>query len=92
MRTTVTLDEDVLRELNKYIKKEDKSFKQALNEVLKIGLNMLKAPKNKNANYKVMSFKCGNFKPGIDPLRLNQLFDELEEQDFIEESLRKEKL
>jgi hypothetical protein len=38
MRTTLTLDEDVIEKLNKEMKRSGKSFKETVNEYLRLGL------------------------------------------------------
>ena|SRR3989442_11904079 len=40
MRTTITLDDDVVVKLNAAMKRSNKSFKETVNEFLRIGLSM----------------------------------------------------
>ena len=43
MRTTLTLDEDIARLLKQISKRRDTSFKQVVNDALRLGLNQLTA-------------------------------------------------
>jgi len=83
MRTTVTLDEDVLRELRKIMRAEDKSFKQALNDTLRRGLKPGPAPGGKKRRFRVKPHNSP-FRTGIDPAKLNQLADELDADAFLD--------
>lgn len=84
MRTTVTLDPDVAEKLKAYAHRSKLSFKQALNEVIRRGLQAQQRAA-KRAGFQVQPHH-GGFRPGIDPARLNQLLDELEIQDFAREA------
>ena len=80
MRTTLTLDDDVADALREQVKLLNKPFKQVVNDVLRRGLS----PGTKEAvrpPFKVTPVSSG-FQPGIDPLKLNQLLDQLEVEDF----------
>lgn len=83
MRTTVTLDPDVAEKLKAYAHRGHLSFKQALNELIRRGLQSQQQA-TKRARFQVEPHH-GGFRPGIDPARLNQLLDELEVEDFIGE-------
>lgn len=47
MRTTVTLDDDVAAKLKERIRRSGESFKKALNEVLRLGLNVSRTVKRR---------------------------------------------
>lgn len=84
MRTTLTLDDDVADFLKLQSRLQDRSFKQVVNEVLRRGM----APGTQGPElppYRVVPNRSG-LVPGVDPLRLNQLNDELEVEDFAVES------
>ncbi len=81
MRTTVTLDDDVLRELRRLMKAEDRSFKDALNETVRRGLAAGRQRTNKRRRFRVRPHSS-EFRSGIDPGKLNQLVDELEAAEF----------
>ena len=80
MRITVTLDDDLADALKQRAKLLDVPFKQVVNETLRRGL----APQADEDRpvFRVRPFR-GGFRPGVDPLKLNQLNDELETQAFI---------
>jgi len=77
MRTTVTLDDDVLRLLRQIMRDEDKTFKQALNDALRNGLSEATPGRRKRRRFRVRPHESP-FRPGLDPTRLNQLVDQLE--------------
>ena len=76
MRTTLDLDEDISEALKGLGQTRRVSFRQMANETLRLGLTAQQttiAPKP----FRVVTFKSA-FRPGVDPLRLNQLPDDLE--------------
>jgi hypothetical protein len=79
MRTTVTLDSDVVRSLKDEAHRLNKPFKVVINEVIRRGL----APAKKVAQkpYKLPTHKA-KLAPGIDPTRFNQLAEELEDAEL----------
>ncbi len=85
MRTTLTLDEDIADALKERARLLDKSFKQVVNEILRRGLSP--APQEDRPVFRVKPI-CGGLRPGIDPLKLNQLYDQLETEDFLREQRR----
>ena len=84
MRTTVTLDPDVAEKLKAYAHRGKLSFKQALNELIRRGLQSQQTIAKRN-RFRVEPHH-GGFRPGIDPGRLNQLLDELEVRSFVREA------
>ncbi len=79
---TLTLDKDLADTLRERARALDQSIKQVVNDALRRGLS----PKVEESPqpYRVKPFHSG-FAPGVDPMKLNQLNDELE----LEELLRK---
>ena len=77
MRTTLTLDDDVERELREETRRSGRSFKEIVNEALRRGLSSGAAPGRRSSRFRVRATPCG-FRPGIDPTKLNQLLDEME--------------
>lgn len=55
MRTTVTLDPDVERLLRKAMRERDISFKQAVNDAIRAGLNPARRPKRRRFVQKTFS-------------------------------------
>lgn len=80
MRTTLTLDEDVAYQLTELAHNTRKPFKQVVNETLRRGLHS--SAKTPLKPFKVKPLKV-KLAPGVDERRLNQLYDELEVEDFI---------
>jgi hypothetical protein len=81
MRTTITLDDDVEKRLRQISKRTNKSFKELVNETLRRGLAAGVRPGPPSQRFVVRAKACG-FRPGVDPLKLNQLLDEMEASDF----------
>lgn len=82
MRTTLTLDDDLAAELNRTARLSGRSFKEVVNAVIRQGLSAGAQPSA--AEYRpfvVQPQSCGLL-PSIDPLRLNQLLDQLEVEQF----------
>ncbi len=81
MRTTLTLDDDVADFLHEQARLHDKPFKQVVNDTLRRGMSP--AVREDGPVYRVKPLR-GGFRPGIDPLKLNQLNDALETQAFTD--------
>jgi single-stranded DNA-specific DHH superfamily exonuclease len=77
MRTTLTLDEDVADRLKALAERRKAPFKQVLNDVLRQGLAAQEPSRGRRKRFRVVPFRS-SFRPGVDPLKLNQLSDELE--------------
>jgi hypothetical protein len=78
MRTTLTLDDDLAEALNRTARHTGRSFKAVVNEAIRRGLAAGDhPPASKGHPFEVDPQSCG-FMPGIDPLRLNQLVDQME--------------
>ncbi len=84
MRTTLTLDEDVADFLKAQSRLQARPFKQVVNDVLRRGMAPgQQAPEQ--PTFRVVPNRSG-LVTGVDPLRLNQLNDQLEVEDFAAES------
>ncbi|MGH3579960.1 MAG: CopG family transcriptional regulator [Candidatus Binatia bacterium] len=77
MRTTLTLDDDVAAKLKDLARRRKVSFKQLVNATLRRGLVAQEGRQADARPFRVETFHSP-FRPGVDPLRLNQLADELE--------------
>lgn len=84
MRTTLTLDDELARELKRIARQTDRSFKEVVNATLERGLGRGEKPEAALPPFRVEAKACG-FRPGVDVYRLNQLDDELEVEDFRRE-------
>ena len=76
MRTTVTLDPDVVRLLEQAQAARGQSFKEALNHAIRRGLADV-VDERPEAPFVVVPRAMG-LRSGIDPARLNALVDDLE--------------
>ena len=81
MRTTLTLDDDLAKELKELARRSGRPFKQVVNEALRKALRTGEKPVPTPPRFVVEARACG-FRRGVDPLKLNQLSDELEIEEF----------
>jgi hypothetical protein len=79
-RTTVTLDPDVEQLLRDAMQRRRQSFKEALNQAIRNGL--VEGKGSREGRFKTRARPMG-LRTGIDPVRLNQLADELEVDAFL---------
>lgn len=80
MRTTVTIEDDLAIAIEEIRKRDGLSFKAALNQVIRLGVQAKAAPP-KAKKYRTPTRAMG-LKPGVDPTRLNTLVDDLDSDDF----------
>ncbi len=85
MRTTLTLEEDLVHQLKKLARTSGKSFKVVVNGAIRRGLSLGDGPPPDQEGFTVVPKACG-FRPGVDPAKLNQLYDDLETEDFARKS------
>jgi hypothetical protein len=77
MRTTLTLDDDLAERLKELAREKGRSFKEVTNEVIRRGLSTGEMPAERPKPFRVEPKACG-FRTGVDPLKLNQVYDDLE--------------
>ena len=82
MRTTVTLDKDVERLLRDTMHKRRSSFKETLNQALRLGLAGT-SPATEPAKPFVVKARALGLKAGLDPAGFNRLSDDLEVDVFL---------
>ena len=82
MRTTLTIDDDLAAALKKAAHDSGKTFKSVVNAALRNGLTTGEKPLQPRPRYRIASAPRG-FMPGTDPLKLNQLIDELDTEAFL---------
>lgn len=81
MRTTLTLDDDVVALLREETERSRRPFRQVVNQALRLGLRAGAAPESgRPFRTRPHSFR---FKPGVDLDKLGQLADELEAEAFV---------
>jgi hypothetical protein len=77
MRTTLTLDDDAARLLKETARRTGRSFKEVVNEAIRRGLSVGDRPEPDLPRF-VVKAEARGFKAGVDPTKLNQLYDDLE--------------
>ena len=85
MRTTLTIEDDIAKALKDLSRETGCSFKAVVNDVLRRGLMTGEKPAAAREPFEVKAMRRG-FRAGIDPLKLNQLADELEVEQFSEQN------
>jgi predicted transcriptional regulator len=85
MRTTLTLDDDLARKLKELARSTDRKFKEVVNDAIRKGLSLGEPPATEQERFVVRAEACG-FRAGVDPTKLNQLYDDLEMEDLKGES------
>ncbi len=89
MRTTLTLDDDIVAALKDQARRLDCTFRQVVNQTLRRGLSespdQEAKPPDDGGERPIFRVKpiCSGFAPGVDPLKLNQLNSELEDAEFL---------
>ena len=87
MRTTLTLDDDLGLALRDVARNSGRPFKVVVNEALRRGLAVGAKPLEGGKPFRVRARRLG-WAPGVDPLKLNQLVDELEVDRFLDKARR----
>ena len=81
MRTTLTLDDDLAATLKEHAHRRGITSKEAVNSALRRGVAGPLSSARRPKRFRVRTFRSA-FRPGVDPLKLNQLADELEARRF----------
>ena len=85
-RTTLTLDADVIVQLNSLRKERDTSLKKLVNELLRHRLHELKAPQKPRKPFVTRAVNLG--KPLIDNLdNIGEVLEFLDEEDYVRKKL-----
>lgn len=82
MRTTVTLDSDVVRLLKDRAHRRGASFKVALNDAVREAFHAKPSASQRRKPFVVKARPMG-LQSGIDPIRLSELADEMETDAFV---------
>jgi hypothetical protein len=82
MRTTLTIDDALLRQLRQQALDTGKPFKQVVNDTLRAGLTQTASPRREP--YRCPTFSIGALAPGLDLTKANQLAAALEDELLIE--------
>ena len=81
MRTTLTLDDDLAERLKELARQDGRSFKEVTNSAIRRGLSVGDGPVRGPEPFRVVAEARG-FKAGVDPLKLNKVYDALEIEDL----------
>ncbi len=76
----MTLDDDIADSLKEQARLLNRPFKQVVNDMLRRGMSP-SIRETPAPEYRVVPHRSG-LAPGVDPLKLNQLNDQLEAEDF----------
>lgn len=82
MRTTLTIDDALLRQLRQKALDTGRPFKQVVNDTLRAGLRQTAPPRREP--YRCPSFSIGALAPGVDLTKANQLAAALADEILIE--------
>jgi hypothetical protein len=83
MRTTLTLDDDIAAKLRELAHRRRVPFREVVNTVLRRGLAAQESLAASRRPFRIDAFRSP-FRAGVDPLKLNQLADDLEVRRFAE--------
>lgn len=87
MRTTLTLDDDLAEKLRKLAHERRVPFRRVVNEVIRQALAEDSPSPSSPEAFIIDTFRSA-FHMSVDPLRLNQLADELDATHAIEKTRR----
>lgn len=81
MRTTLTIDDAILRRLKNRAAREGLSFKEMVNQALQVGLAQKETPRPPRG-FRVKTHRLG-MKPGFSRISMNQLYDQIEAESAL---------
>ena len=79
MRTTFTLDSDLIPKIKALVQRKKDPMRKVLNDLIRAAIGAELKPEIRG--FEVKSLKL-QLKPGYDPTKLNSLYDELESENF----------
>jgi hypothetical protein len=88
MRTTLTLDPDVVQALHDQVHRRRRSFKEVVNDAIRRGLATAGGGAARGRPYRVRSHRS-ELRPGIDPVSLGRLADEMENEAILAKIARR---
>ena len=77
MRTTLSLDDDVAAKLKSEVKRSGRSFKEVVNEYLRLGLHAKKNHQTKRP-FRVKPRDLGKLHPGLSLDNISELLEQIE--------------
>ena len=76
MRTTLTIDDDIAAKINAEMRRSGKSFKETVNDALRMGLSVRKGLKSAEP-FKVRARPLGTY-PGLNYDDIGELLEQIE--------------
>jgi len=76
MRTTLTIDDDIVAKLKDEMKRSGRSFREIVNDMLRTGLNLRQQPQ-KPKKFKVRARNLG-LRPGLNYDNIRALLEQIE--------------
>jgi hypothetical protein len=76
VRTTLTIDEDLAAKINAEMRRSGKTFKQTVNDALRLGLSVQKDLKTESS-FKVRARSLGTY-PGLNYDNIGELLEHIE--------------
>ena len=83
MRTTLTIDDQIAQALKQHALRGGKSFKQVVNETLRLGLRFKTSPPSKD--YRLKPSLMGRPKAGVNLIKALQTADAMQQKEDIRE-------
>jgi hypothetical protein len=87
MRTTVRIDDDLMRELNEQARREGLSLTKLINRVLRQGIDAVRQAAKPSQPYREKTFRMGQ--PTVDPSKALALAASLEDSEVREKLARR---
>lgn len=84
MRTTLTLDDDVVRLIDDAVHREHRPMKQVVNDALRRALTI---PASRREPYHLTPHESA-VRPGFDPAGFNRLVDEMDDESIVNRAQR----
>jgi hypothetical protein len=84
MRTTLTLDDDVVRLIDDAVHQEHRPMKQVVNDALRRALTI---PASQREPYHLTPHESA-VRPGFDPAGFNRLVDEMDDESIVNRTQR----
>ncbi len=77
MRTTISLDDDVAARLKSEIRRSGRSFKDVVNEYLRLGFHAKKNHQTKRP-FRIKTRDLGDLRPGLSLNNIGELLEQIE--------------
>lgn len=82
MRTTLTIDDPIAQALKEMAHQTGKSYKEVVNETLRLGIIAKKAPSKDRKPYRLKTKSLGGVAGSVDMIKALQLASQLEDEEI----------